>query len=346
MKRISLLILLVLAISGLSVAQADISGLGADFENLVEELGKEMLPNIEQLAVWGQYPGQAAMPDDSRFFFTMSLGAVLGFNGILNFIDDPDAFELLNVGALLDTILEGGGAANTIANLQGFFPYPIARTAVGFKLPADLEVMADVAIMPQFLANFAVNTANRFVDSPIPTFTLNSLHVGSRIRKVVLRDAPGIPAISIGAGYSYTGFNIGYSFADIGAITTALGDLYFAGDFYLQNRVHSFGLDLHISKSLGWFVPFIGLSPYFQLAGFSGGVSEFDAFVDFFPGEPINRDIEYDGLPPETTLVDYDLALVLFGGFDFVFDSLALQVHTSYTVGEGWPAVTIGTRFQ
>jgi len=347
MKRISLLILLVVGLSGFAVAQADISGIGTDFENLVEELGKEMLPNIEQLAVWGQFPGQAALPEDSRFFFTLSGGAVFGLNGILNFIDDPDAFELLNVGTMLDAILvEGGGASNAIAKVQGMFPYPIARTAFGFKLPADLELMADFAIVPQFIANGTVNIANRFLPSPLPPFTLNSLHVGSRIRKVLLRDAPGLPAVSIAVGYSYTGFNIGYDFGEIGSLSTAIGDLYFDGELYLRNRIHSFGLDLQVSKNLGWFVPFIGLSPYYQLAGFSGGVENFDAFVDFYPEPPVNRDIEYSGLPPQTTLADNDLALVVFGGFDLVFGSLALQVHGSYNIGEGGPAVTIGTRFQ
>lgn len=355
MKRLWLLVLLVFAVSGIAVGQADISGLGADFENLVEELGKEMLPNIQQLAVWGQYTGQAAFPEDSRFFFTLSGGAVLGLNGILNFIDDPDAFELLNVSTLLDEILaEGGGASNAIANLQETFPYPIARTAFGFRLPADLELMADVAVVPQAVANGAVGLANRFLDSPLPPFTLNSLHAGTRIRKVVLRDAPGLPAISIGAGYSYTGFNIGYDFGEVDPITTAIGEIYFEGQLYLQNRIHSFGFDLHISKDLGWFVPFIGLSPYYQIADFSGGVGTtekpFDAYVDFgdaVPQDPpVLRDIEYNGLPPETTLSDNDVALVLFGGFDLVFGSLALQVHSSYSIGEGWPAVTVGTRFQ
>jgi hypothetical protein len=351
MKRIGLLILLVIVVSGAAFAQvgADISGLGADFENLVEELGEEMLPNIQQLAGWGQFPGQAALPADSRLFFTLSAGTVLGFDGILGFVDDNSAFELLNIEALFDAILTGSAAAaDAIGFVQGFFPYPVARSALGFRLPGDLEAMVDFAIFPQFLANTATNLVEA-----VPEFELNTLHVGSRIRKVLLRDAPGVPAMSIGAGYSYTGFNIGYDFGSIGAIDTALGEINFSGELYLQSRVHSFGLDFQVSKNLGFFVPFIGLSPHYQLSGYTGGVGTtekpFDAWVDFGPDDPDPldpRDIEYSGDAPATTLSDNDLTLVLFGGFDLVFDRLALQVHGSYNVGETWPAISIGSRFQ
>lgn len=346
MKRIGLLFLLVAVLSGATFAQADISGIGTDFENLIEQLGEDILPNLEQLAVWGQFPGQAALPDDSRFFFTLSAGAVLGFNGLLSFVEPTNAaFEVLNVYELVQAIIEGNETANTaITGIQGFFPYPIARSALGFRLPAGLEAMVDFAIFPQFLAD----TASNLVEA-VPTFEMNALHVGGRVRKVLLQDAPGIPAVSIGAGYSYTSFNIGYDFAEIGSIETAIGTINFEGELYLRNRIHSFGLDLQVSKQLGFFVPFIGISPYYQLASFSGGVGTetkpFDAWVDF-DNEGTERDIPYDADAPATTLSDNDLSFVLFGGFDLVFGSMVLQFHGSYSVGETWPAVTIGTRFQ
>ncbi len=351
MKRIGILFLLVAVLSGAAFAQADISGIGADFENLIEQLGKDMLPNLEQLAVWGQFPGQAALPDDSRFFFTLSAGAVLGFNGLLSFVEPTNAaFEVLNVHELVQTILEQSEAGpDALDGIKEFMPYPIARTALGFRLPAGFEAMVDFAIFPQFVANTAVNLANRFPNLTLPPVEMNALHVGTRVRKVLLQDAPGVPAVSIGAGYSYTGFNLGYDFSEIGGIDTAIGELYFTGELFLRNRINSFGLDLHVSKQLGFFVPFIGISPYYQLAGFSGGVGTeakpFYAYVDFHNGDPV-EDIPYNGDPPATTLSDNDLSFVVFGGFDLVFGNLVLQVHSSYNVGEAWPAVTIGTRWQ
>jgi hypothetical protein len=351
MKRVSLLFLLVAVLSGAAFAQADISGIGTDFENLIEQMGEDMLPSLELQGVWGQFPGQAALPDGSRFFFTLSAGAVLGFDGLLSFVEPTNAaFEVLNVYELVQAILaESSTAGNAISGVQGFFPYPTARVALGFALPADLEAMVDFAIIPQFLANTTVTLVEKFADTTLPAFQLNALHVGSRVRRVLLRDAPGVPAVSIGAGYSYTGLNLGYDFGEIEAIETAIGTIHFDGELYLQNRIHSFGLDLQVSKNLGFFVPFIGLSPYYQLAGFTGGVGTeadpFDAYVDFENGG-VERDIPYDADPPATTLSDKDLTFVVFGGFDLVFGRLAMQFHAAYNVGETWPAVTIGTRWQ
>ena len=346
MKRIGILFLLVVVLSGAAFAQADISGIGTDFENLIEQLGEDMQPNLEQMAAWGQFPGQAALPDDSRFFFTMSAGAVLGFNGLLGFVEPTNAaFEVLNVYELVQAIVEGSETANNlITGVQGFFPYPIARSALGFRLPAGFEAMVDFAIFPQFLAGTATNLV-----AAVPPFEMNALHVGTRVRKVLLQDAPGVPAVSVGVGYSYTGFNFGYDLTEIGTVDTAIGELNLAGELYLQSRINSFGLDLQVSKQLGFFVPFIGISPYYQLAGFSGGVGTeakpFKAYVDFDGGSN-DEDIPYIGDPPATTLTDNDLSFVVFGGFDLVFGNLVLQVHSSYNVGEAWPAVTIGTRWQ
>jgi len=351
MKRIGLLFLLVVVLTGAAFAQADISGIGTDFESLIEQLGEDMLPNFELQGAWGQFPGQAALPDGSRFFFTLTLGAVLGFDGMLSFVEPTNAaFETLNVYELVQAILDGSSAAgNAITGIQGFFPYPTARVALGFRLPADLEAMVDFAIIPQFLADTTVNLVDRFAGVTLPPFEMNALHIGSRVRRVLLRDAPGIPAVSIGAGYSYSGFNLGYDFGEIEPIETAIGEINFAGELYLQNRIHSFGLDLQVSKNLGFFVPFIGVSPYYQFAGFSGGIGTddkpFDAYVDFGNGGDA-RDIEYEADPPSTTLADNDLTFVVFGGFDLVFGRLALQIHSALNVGETWPAVTIGTRWQ
>ena len=275
----------------------------------------------------------------------------LGFDGILSFVEPTNAgFDTLNVYGLFEEILSASAAAgNAIDSVQNFFPYPISRAALGFRLPAGLEAMVDFSIFPQFLTNTAVGAANKWGGLTLSDVQLNALHVGSRVRKVLLQDAPGIPAISVGAGYSYSGFNIGYDFGQIDPVETVIGFLHFAGELYLQNRIHSFGLDLQVSKNLGFFVPFVGISPYYQLSSFSGGVgtteSPFVAFVDY-DGVGEDHDIDYNGDDPATALVDNDLSFLVFGGFDLVFGRLAMEVHAAYNVGEAWPAVTIGTRWQ
>jgi hypothetical protein len=346
MKRFGVLVLLAALLTGAVYAQTgtDVDALGPDFESLVEQLGAEILPNMQQIGVWGQYPGQAVLPETSRFFFTLSGGAILSFSGILSFAEEADnpAFELLDVGGLVNAIISEADSAapgDAVDFIQGFFPYPVARSAIGFSLPADFEVMVDFSIFPQFVANLASR-----VDA-VPAFELNALRVGGRVRKQILADAPGVPALSVGAGYSLTAFNLGYDFSTLGAISTDIGALNITGDFFLRSRVNSFGLDFQLSKALGPFVPFVGISPYYQFSSFAGGISGFEAYFDFEDGDPV-EDVLYEGGEPDTALIDNDLTIVLVGGFDLVFGRTALQVHSSYSVGETWPGVTLGLRFQ
>ena len=345
MKRWLVTLLIAAAIAGTGSA-ADISGLGRDFETVIDRLGAEMIPNLQQAAIWGQFPGVATLPDGTRFFFTLTGGALLS-DGILKFTGDTTAFEVLNVPNLIDGVLSGAGdtAQNLFQGIQGFFPYPMLRTAFGLALPGGIEAMVDVAGFPQFLTGFISGFAG------IDALTLNTLHIGTRVRKGIVRDAGPFPAVSVGVGYGYGGMNIGYDLSAIGgggeygSIDVELGELNLKGALGIASRVHSFGLDLHASKAFGFLVPFVVVSPYYHLASFSGGIAGFDAYIDFNDGGS-EKDIEYNGTEPDTAWVDNDLSLVLAGGFDLVFGRSVLQLHGSWNVLKGSPGVTVGVRWQ
>ncbi|MFP4114446.1 MAG: hypothetical protein ACOC2Y_07165 [Spirochaetota bacterium] len=350
MKRIVVIVTIALVVSA-GVSAQDLSGLGRDFEVLIEELGAEILPDLEQSAIWGQYTGGATYADDSGFFLTLSTGALLT-DGVLGFVDDPDRFTVLNVTNLFEGILSqigDTGLSGAVTGLKTFFPVPVARASVGFALPGDVEAMIGIGGFPQFVTGWIAGLAD--ADS----LRLSSLHVGTKLRKGILEDAGPFPAISIGAGYSYSGFTFGYNLADIespgteyGQIDVGLGELNIRGDFLIQSNVHAFGFDLHASKQFGFFVPYVGVSPYFHFASFGGSVGpgdEFDAFVDY-EDDGTERDVEYTGDAPDTAWVEDDLSFVLFGGFDMVFGNVALQLNGSWSVPNGSPGVTINVRRQ
>jgi hypothetical protein len=348
MKRIGLIALLAVVLAAGVYAQ-DLTMLGQDFENLITELGAEVLPNLEQSAAWGAYPGLAIMPDDTGFFMTLTLGTLLG-DGVFRFAEpDNPAFDVLDVGSLIETILTAAGSA-TATNLyngaRGFFPYPVTRTTIGYQLPAGVEMMVDLAIFPQFLANLATRIANN-AGASIGDVTLHALHVGSLVRVPVLHDAGPLPAVSIGAGYSYGGMALGYDLTSIGAVPTSLGDLFVTGEMEVSSSVHTIELDIQVSKSLGFFVPFIGIAPHFHIADFSGYVgeteAEFSAGIDYDGG---GIDTTYLGTRPNVSGVDNDLSILLHGGFDLSFAKFALEFHASWTVGKGSPGVVLGMRWQ
>ncbi len=349
MKRILVLIVVaVVLVSGVSAQ--DLSGLGRDFEIVIEELGAATLPALTQSAIWGQYTGGASFAEDSRFFLTLSAGTIFT-DGVLGFVDDEEVFTVLNVPNLFRTMLETAqidALTNTFERMKTFFPVPVSRLSAGFKLPGDVEAMVGVGGFPKFATGSILRIAGA------EGFELGMLHVGTKVRRSVLKDAGPFPEISIGAGYSYSGFSFAYDLAQLGEgrdgygnVTVGLGELYLKGVMGVDSRVHAFGLDLHASKAFGFFVPYIGISPYYHISSFRGSVgpgAAFDAYVDY--DNDGDKDVVYTADAPETAFVDNDLSLLLFGGFDMVFGRIVVQVNGSWGVATGYPGVALNVRWQ
>ncbi len=357
MKRVLLALLLVIAL-GTGVVAQDLELLGQDFRTFVTGLGSDLLPGMGQAAMWGRFPGSAVYPPGSRFFVSLSAGTILT-SGILDY-PDPDSpdnpFSVLNLPKILnDALSEAGDEGGLLAGARSLFPLPIARISTGVRLPANIELMVDLAGFPRFVSGFATGLAG------LSGVELSALHVGTRIRKGVLSGAGPFPALSIGGGYTYSGFRIGYDLAAIGGSkafpehgSTQIGpwDLFLKGDLSMGSSIHSFGIDLQVSKALGFFVPFIGLSPYYQIASFYGNIggpdadtNTFDAFIAYDPDNP-TKDVSYGAAPPIARWVDNDLTLLLHGGFDLVFGGFVIEVHGSWAVAKGHPGIALGMRFQ
>lgn len=350
MKRILVFVaIIVVVVAG--VQAQDLSGLGRDFEVLIEELGAELLPDLVQSAIWGQYPGIVSYAGQSSFFLTLSTGALLT-DGLLGFVDEGN-FNVLDVSNLFTGILSQVGnqsVVNTVEGMKTFFPVPVMRTSFGFTLPGEIETMVGVGGFPQFVTGWAAGLAGA------ESLKLSMLHLGTKVRKGILDDAGPFPAISVGAGYAYSGFTFGYDLAEIGSqgteygqFSVGLGELNIKGDLLIQSRVHAFGLDLQTSKRFGFFAPYVGVSPYYHIASFGGGVGpgndNFDAYIDYEDGDP-EKDLEYTGDAPDTAWVENDLTIVVFGGFDMIFGNYVIQVNSSWSVPDGAPGVTLNIRWQ
>ncbi len=349
MKRwIVLIAIALLVVAGVSAQ--DLDGLGRDFERMIDEIGAELLPDLEQSAIWGQYPGVASYADQTNFFMSISLGTLLT-DGLIGFVDETE-FEVLNVSNLLQEIVEQSGSAaagNLVDGLKTFFPVPVARLALGFTLPRDVEAMIEFGGFPGFITGWIGGAAG------LDSLELGMYHAGAKVRKGLLADSGPFPAISLGGGYAFTGFNFAYDLATIGEkdngygqVSVGLGELNVQGLLNVASQVHTFGVDLQASKALGFFVPFVGVSPYYHFASFGGGVGTdetFEAYVDYLDGGT-PEDITYTGDAPSTAWVDHDLSFVVFGGFDMVFGDFVIQVNSSWSVAKGSPGVSLNARWQ
>jgi hypothetical protein len=362
MKRIALALCLVLVIAFTAPA-LDLQLLGQDFDTFIYGFGEELLPDLAQAAIWGQFPGTAVYPEDSNFFFTISTGAILT-GGIFTFTDpDDNPFEVLDVPNILDEQLTAAGVGGFYDGIRNFFPVPVLRLSSGFRLPGDLELMFDLSGFPQFITD-AVTGLVPDVDN----ITLNAFHAGTRVRYGLLKEEGAFPAISIGGGYSFSGFQLGYGLGSIGTPVDKSGipgnpdgtygstnlpngwTLFLLGDLLMGSTIHSFGFDFQVSKQFGVFAPFIGVSPYYQLASFTGNIGGpdgggFGAFISYNNGGS-DVDAEYNADAPVASWVDNDLSLLLTGGVDLVLGGFVLEVHGSWNVADGSPGAKLGFRFQ
>ena len=362
MKRFVLALCLVVILA-FSAPALDLQLLGQDFDTFIYGFGEELLPDLAQSAAWGQFPGTAVYPEDSNFFFTITTGAILT-GGIFTFADpDNNPFEVLDVPGILSDQLTDAGVGGLYDGIRGFFPIPVLRLSSGFRLPADFELMFNITGLPQFITDAVIGLV-----PDVDGVVFNSFNAGTKVRYPVLRDDGPFPAISIGAGYSYSAFQLGYDLSSIGTPVSQTGvtdnpdgtygstnlpngwTLYLLGDLLMGSSIHSFGLDFQVSKQFGVIAPFVGISPYYQLATFNGSIggadgSGFGAYLDFNNGGT-EVDSTYDADEPVAAWIDNDLSLLLTGGVDFVFGGFVLELHGAWAIGDGSPGAKLGFRFQ
>ena len=302
-----------------TVTAQDLKPLGSDLSALLDGLGKEMLPNIAQSSLEGTGIGEAEVGDFPHMFFAMSAGAVLS-NGIGKFIDENNSnFELLNVYGLVNQALESADkqVQDLYASSKSFFPYPNYRLAIGFGTVYGIESIVTFSILPQGLVDFGTGLAK------ITGITLNSFNGGIRLRKVLLSDTGGFPAVSLGAGYSYTSFNAGYALTDFSQPLSGF-TLNLKGNLKMAATVQSAGLDLDISKKFFIFIPFLKASAWYQWADYKGIVDSFDASVVDSNNNVITSYAEQKLSDPQALYALHNLSLLLTGGLEIKLGGFAI----------------------
>lgn len=339
MKRGAVVAVAMFAFAISSVGAQQLTPLEEDFEEFFDLLGRDMLPHLQQAATSGQGIGAAHIPTDKRFFFTLSTGAVLS-DGISSAVEAGD-FELLDVSSLIgDQITAAGGFAETA--YTEFLPYPMVRVSAGVRLPLNIDIIAMASGIPNGVTQWGLGLAG------VEGATLNALNLGLRGRMPLVQDQDAMPGISLGVGYSYSGFNIGYDLSAIGEEVDAAGTtLTLVGDFELADAIHTTGLDFTVSKKLLFFVPYVRLSGYYQSSSFTGRVKGFNATGDV--DDDGTADIDYQeqgGGTPEAVAYSYDFAIETAAGFEINLGGFGLLAEGSYSNASEEFEASVGLRMQ
>mgnify|MGYP006276746751 CR=1 FL=1 len=341
MKRLVLIAMVLVVAAGAGFSQ-NLTVLDDDFNTFLSSLGTHLLPHLQQTAVNGISTGDASVPAYRSFTIGTSLGAVMDLQGWDEAIAFPDDYEaLLPLDDIVNDAIQGAGAPVTTF-YEGFIPYPVSRLTLGGTI-AGWQILGTAAWVPNALAGWGVGLAGDAAAS-FSGLEFSILNLGGQVRRTLVEDQPGFPAITAGLGYTYGGFNLSVPLpADIISLLEEQveGATVTADNLFVDTTVHTAGLELAISKKLAFFVPFVAVTPYFQQSTFSSGISGFDLEVGTVSYEEQSGEGNQD---PGATVNVYDFALAARGGFDLVFGGFGLFLHGQYSLATMAPAVTTGMR--
>ncbi|MFW6228456.1 MAG: hypothetical protein ACOC2V_03270 [Alkalispirochaeta sp.] len=320
-KRVIVLVgvVLLLGATPFTFSQDSLSQLSTDLQTMLDELGKEMGPNLQTVSVLNHGLGSAEIGDFPRMYVSVSAGASVA-PGILKFTGDEEKF--LNY-ALLENFLEeagleeGSGVRDITDN---YAPYPSARAAFGVGLAGGWEVEVQGGVIPQAAAD----------TSGVDGIAANITTIGGRVRKVLVRQERGVPAVSVGVGYVYSGINFGYDLAEIEPLDAGGTTLDLDGEITLRVS----------TRFLRVFYPFVGACGYFQTTDYKAGIDSFSALVGnaTTPTSPTTEPLS------EQEFRNFNV--VLNTGVDVKLAFFNLFGHLNYAVTTRAPGAIIGMRIQ
>lgn len=340
MKKLLLVILVVLVGSPLLFGQ--LTEIEADFSALMQGLADEIQPYIQQDALNADGIGAASL-GDSHFYLSLSAGGVLT-NGIFTFRSDPNYFDLLDVGGLLELLVAPILPGDLYDLVETMFLLPTARIGLGFRFPLDIELLLTFSMVPQELTDALLDML--ITDSAarqLLNLSFTHMNIGGRIRKTLVRDTEAFPALSVGAGYTYGNFSFSYPLQFIQSLGEgdASADLVLDGDIGINTTVHTAGIDVAISKKLAIFVPFLNVGAWYQWNDFTAGGN--------FSAEIVGPDdvpLVEETLAPSGARSTEDLAILINAGFEIALGPFHLVPEATFNTATGTLSAQAAMRFQ
>ena len=336
-KVLILTFLLVFAVIGFAPAQDVITSLSIDLQTLFDEVGKDVVPNLQTTSVLNHGLGSAELGNFPHMYFSVSAGATVA-PGILEFTYDEEKFENY---ALFNNLLEEAGANDSEVRdiTDNYAPYPSVRTSFGVGLFGGYELSVQAGIIPQTITDMAGEEA----------LTATITTVGTRLRRVLVRRDRGVPAISAGIGYVYSDIDFGYDLSQLDPleVSGSEGDpdyttLALEGKPTFRAVTHSFGFDVRASTRFLWvFHPFIGLSSYYQNSTYEAGVNNFGGELIVGTEDPVGVT---PSVQPFSEQEYHNFNVVLNTGFDVKLLILNVFAHVNYAIATQAPGAIVGVR--
>ena len=337
-----LVLLQIFFITGLFAEDGpNLTPLYKELEVLFDEIGKDTTPHLQSYGLIMEGTGAAEI--GPHFFFSLSAGSAF-MPGILTFRTGENPFSIFNVGQLLSDAVGSEGIAYDIYSLtETFFLNPGTRLSIGIGFKNGLEFFGYFGIIPQAVTDLAVSL---IPVEGLEGLTFNRFNAGVRARKVLLSDQGGFPAVSLNAGYALTQFNAGVdnlSLLPLDGLEFSGYKLVLDGKLAFNTSMHTAGIELDISKELGFFVPFLRLGAWQQWTSYSAGITGLSISMT---SETQTDPIVVSGTDPIAEQLISDLSFIPAGGFELQFGKFSFILFGSYNTASGAAAADMSLQFR
>lgn len=229
---------------------AQFAQLESDFSKLMLLLGREVMPHVQQNDLAGTGIGVASLEGYS-LYVALTAGAVVS-DGILKFVDENNTeFTTLDVYGLFDDAVPSSGIGRDLYDKsKDIFPFPTVKLAFGLRLIGLDFIVTGIGVPGGIISSDDLEAS--------------LINIGIRIRKDILKEKGWFPTVSLGVGYVYSGIHFKYTLTDFKQDYSGQ-DLVISGGLSLDTRVHSFGFDVGLSRTLLYvFTPFLRTSLWYQ----------------------------------------------------------------------------------
>ncbi len=319
---------------GAPIFSQDFTLLEKDFSSLLEQFGKQVAPSIFQSSVSGSGMGEAELGGFPHFYVSSTLGAVFS-HGVGNLLDNSN-YELLNVSGLVDAALGNNSSLQGVLDtIKTFLPYPNGRISLGIGVAGGWEFQLLFAIFPQFITD-AISGMVGLEN----TLTFNSLNAGVRLRKVLISDMGGFPAVSLGVGYTFSNLNIGYVLPSLNQTGEGFDLSLTSSKLAIEETVHSVGINLAVSKRFFIFIPFIGMDAWYQFNTYKANITDLKATVNVSGTEKVYN------FEPSASYGITDLSFLASGGLEIKLGGFAITTVASFNPATLTLSANTGFRIQ
>lgn len=300
--------------SSVSAISINLDPFNSDFNTLMNGIARDVAPSLRLGALSGDLQGDADIDTFNLTLPGIGFSATNGLGRVLQ----PGGAEWEFVLPLADLVNDNAGSNNFF---EKFMIYPAVKFGVGVGLGAwDLSLTG--MILPQAASEMGLSLI------PDPDGTIKNLdpqlafsNVGVQVRRVLISDSGFLgltPAISLGAGYHYTTFVLDVTLSSL--TDMGMDELPSVGDNQTLDMEGSFGvttqsqvatIDLHVSKHLLNFTPYMKVSGAYQNSTFTGKANLVATVTD-----TTDNTFEEQTIVAKPTVNASDFAFLVTSGLD------------------------------